>query len=188
MSSKTRQEKRKAAAALPVQTDWLWSCLPGTPIGEIARRLGFTNEPRTELSVRAWTDERRLKEDLYRAFVPNSPLDQLVPHMAWDALDEYLVNACANGRLIVLHDLPTEAPYPVQMLVDIIGFRRRERGWHFFESEPGARFALVLEGWTETTIRVRSQYTTRYSCAGARRRGRPRPARLTWPVPAVTRT
>ncbi len=163
MSSKTRHEKRKAAAPLPVQTDWLWSCLPGTPIGEIARRLGFTNEPRTELSVRAWTDERRLKEDLDRAFVPNSPLDQRITYMAWDALDEYLIDACANGRLILLRDLPTEVPYPVQMLVDIVGVRRRERGWHFFESRPGARFALVLDGWTETAICVRLQYTTRYS-------------------------
>jgi len=163
MSSKTRREKRKAAEALLVQTDWLWSCLPRMPLAEIALRLGFTNEPRTELSVRTWTDERRLKEDLCRAFMPNSPLDQRVTYMAWDALDEYLIDACANGRLIVLRDLPTEAPYPVQMLVDIIGVRRRERGWHFFESRPGARFALVLDGWTETAIRVRSQYTTHYT-------------------------
>ena len=161
MSSKTRRKKRKAATALPVQTDWLWSCPPGMPLDEIARRLGFTNEPLTELSVRAWTDERRLKDNLYRAFAPDIPLKQLVPYMVWDAFDEHLINACADGRLIVLRDLPTEAPFAVQMLLDIVGSRRRERSWRFFESEPGARFAFVLEGWMEATIRVRSRYTTR---------------------------
>jgi hypothetical protein len=132
------------------------------PLGEIARRLGFANEPRTELSARAWTDERRLKDDLYRAFVPDIPLDQLVPYMVWDAFDEHLRDACADGRLIVLRDLPTEVPYAVQMLIDIVGFRRRERGFHSFASQPGARFALVLEGWTEATITT-SRYTTRYT-------------------------
>jgi hypothetical protein len=162
MSSNTRQKKRQAARALPVQTDWLWSCQLGMPLGEIARRLDFTSEPRTELSVSAWTGERRLKDDLYRAFAPDIPLKQLVPYMVWDAFDEHLINACAAGRLIVLRDLPTEAPNAVQMLLDIVGFRRRERGWRFFESQPGARFALLLDGWTEETIRVRSRYTTRY--------------------------
>ncbi len=33
------------------------------PLGEIARRLGFTSEPRTELSARPWTDERRMRDD-----------------------------------------------------------------------------------------------------------------------------
>lgn len=167
MSKKTRQEKRKAAAGLPIQTDWLWSCPPGMPLGEIAGRLGFTSEPRTELSVRAWTDERRLRDELYRAFAPSIPLDQLVPHIVWDAFDEHLGDACVNGRLIVLHDLPTEMPAEipdaVQMLIHIVGFRRRERGFHFFESRPGARFALVLDGWREATIRVRTLYTERYT-------------------------
>jgi hypothetical protein len=163
MSTKTRREKRNAAAALPVQTDWLWSCPPDMPLGEIARRLGFTREPRTELSVQAWTDERRLRDDLYQAFVPDIPLSQLVPYVVWDAFDEHLLDACADGRLIVLRDLPPEVPRAVQMLLDIVGFRRRERDFHFFESQPGARFALVLAGWPEATIRIRSRYTTRYT-------------------------
>ncbi len=163
MSNKTRREKRKAAAGLPIQTDWLWSCPPGMPLAEIARRLDFTNEPWTHHSVRAWADERRLKDDLYRAFVPSITLDQLVPRMVWDAFDEHLRDACADGRLIVLRDLPAEVPYAAQMLIHIVGFRRRERGFHSFESRPGARFALVLDGWTEATIRVRTRYTERYT-------------------------
>src|SRR6266851_6486265 len=115
MSRKTRREKRKAAAALPVQTDWLWSCPPDMPLGEIARRLGLTSEPRTQLSVSMWTDERRVRDDLYQAFAPDVPLDQLAPHMGWDAFNEYLRDACADGRLIVLRDLPPEVPFAVQM-------------------------------------------------------------------------
>ncbi|HKT38547.1 MAG TPA: hypothetical protein VJR48_09250 [Ktedonobacterales bacterium] len=80
MSRKTWQEKH-LAEALPIQTDWLRSCPPGMPLNDIARQLGFTNEPRMELSVRAWTDERHLKDDLYQAFAPSATLDQLVPHM-----------------------------------------------------------------------------------------------------------
>jgi hypothetical protein len=158
MSRKTRREKRNAAAALPVQTDWLWSCPPGIPLGEIARRLGFTHEPRTEFSVRAWTDERRVRDDLYRAFVPDIPLSQLAPRVVWDALAE---DACLDGGLIVLRDLPTEVPDAVQMLIDMFGGggRRVQPG----ESLPGPRFALVLEGWTEATMRVRTRYTTRYT-------------------------
>ena len=48
--------------------------------------MGFTNEPLTELSVRAWTDERRLKDNLYRAFAPDIPLKQLVPYMVWERI------------------------------------------------------------------------------------------------------
>jgi hypothetical protein len=163
MSTKTRREKRKATAEMPVETDWLWSCPPGTSLDKIAHGLGFTHEPRTDLSVRAWIDERHLKDALYRAFVPDIPRDHLVPYMVWDAFDEHLRNACANGRLIVLRDLPAEVPHAVRMLIDIVGFWRRERGFHAFESRPGARFALVLEGWTEATIRVRSWRTMRYT-------------------------
>lgn len=63
----------------------------------------------------------------------------------------------------MLRHLPAELPYAVQMLIDIIGFRRRERGFHAFESRPGARFALVLEGWVEPTIRVRFRQAIRYA-------------------------
>ena len=88
MSTKTRREKRKATAEMPVETDWLWSCPLGMPLGEIARRLGFTNEPRTQLSARLWDDERRLKDDLYRAFVPELLLSQLVPYVkAWSRME-----------------------------------------------------------------------------------------------------
>jgi hypothetical protein len=162
MSTKTRREKRKAAAAQAVETDWLWSCPPGMPLDEIARRLGFESEPRTELSTRTWADERRMRDDLYRALWPNSSLDRLAPHVVWDALDDDLSAACANGRLIVLRDLAADIPHAVQMLIDIIGVRRRERGFHAFESRPGARFSLVLEAWTATTIRVRSSSVTLY--------------------------
>jgi hypothetical protein len=162
MSTKTRREKRKATAAQPVETDWLWSCPPGMPLDEIARRLDFESEPRTELSARAWTDERRMRDDLYRALWPNSSLDRLAPHVVWDALDDDLRVACAHGRLIVLRDLPAEVPHAVQMLIDIIGVRRRERDFHSFESRPSARFALVLEGWNATTIRVRASAVTLY--------------------------
>lgn len=157
------------AAELPIQTDWLWSCPPGMLLDEIARQLGFTNEPRTELSVRAWTDERHLKDELYRAFAPSIPLDQLVPHMVWDAFDDHLCDACDNGHLIVLRDLstempaemPAEMPDAVQMLISIVGSRRRERRFHLFESRPGAQFALVLDGWPETTIEATFQVRTR---------------------------
>jgi hypothetical protein len=163
MSTKTRRDKRKATAELPVETDWLWSCPPVMPLSEIGQRLGFTGEPRTELSARTWADERRMRDDLYRALAPNIPLYGLAPHVVWDALDDDLRDACINGCLIVIRDLPAEVPHAVQMLIDIVGFRRRERGFHAFESRPGARFALVLEGWAEATIRVRSQRITRYT-------------------------
>lgn len=162
MSTKTRREKRKATAAQPVETDWLWSCPTGMPLDEIARRLGFESEPRTELSARAWAEELRMRDDLYRALWPNNSLDRLASHVVWDALDDDLRTACAHGRLIVLRDLPTEVPHAVQMLTDIIGVRRRERDFHAFESRPGARFALVLEGWNGTTMRVRASRVTNY--------------------------
>ena len=163
MSTKTRREKRKTTADLPVETDWLWSCPRGMPLDEIGTRLGFTSEPRTDLSARKWADERQMRDDLYRALWPDISLDQLAPHVVWDALDDHLRDACAAGRLIVLRDLSAEVPHAVQMLIDIVGFRRRERGFHSFESRPSARFALVLEGRAEATIRVRSQRTTRYT-------------------------
>jgi hypothetical protein len=162
MSSKTRREKRKATAHLAIETDWLWSCPPGMPLGEIGKRLGCTNEPRTELSARLWADERIMHSDLYRALWSYQPLDWLVPHVVWDAVDDDLRGACAHGRLIVIRDLPVEVPHAVQMLIDIIGVRRSERGFHSFESRPGARFALVLEGWPEATIRVRSRRVSQY--------------------------
>jgi hypothetical protein len=163
MSIKTRREKRKAMAELPVEADWLWSCPLGMSLGEIGHRLGFTSEPRTELSARTWADERQMVEDLYGALMPDLSLGRPVGHVVWDAVDDDLRGACAAGRLIVLRDLPAEVPHAVQMLIDIIGVRRRERGFHSFESRPGARFALVLEGWAEATIRVRSRRTTRYT-------------------------
>ena len=167
MSNKTWQEKRKTGAELPIQTDWLWSCPPGMTLDAIARQLGFTNEPRTELSVRAWTDERHLRDDLYRAFAPSISLDQLVPRMVWDAFDDDLRDACDNGYLIVLRDLPTaldaEMPDGAQKLLQIVGSRRRDRGFHFFESRPSAHFALVLDGWPEATIQVRARWNPRYT-------------------------
>lgn len=163
MSTKTQREKHKAAAAEPVETDWLWSCRPGMPLDEIAQRLGFESEPQTELSARTWADEHRMRDDLYRALWPNSSLDKLAPHVVWDALDDDLCTVCSHGCLMVLRDLPADIPHAVQMLIDIIGKRRRERGFHSFESRPGARFALVLEGWTATTIRVRSSHVTLYT-------------------------
>jgi hypothetical protein len=162
MSTKTRREKRKATAAQPVETDWLWSCPPGMPLGEIGTRLGFTSEPRTELSAHSWADERQMVTDLYQARMPNRFRGGLVGHVVWDAVDDDLRGACAHGCLIVLRDLPAEVPHAVQMLIDIIGFRRRERDFPAFESRPGARFALVLEGWSATTIRVRASNVTHY--------------------------
>jgi hypothetical protein len=146
MSTKTRREKRKAAAVQPVETDWLWSCPPGMPLGEIARWLGFESEPHTELSAHSWADERRMRDDLYRALVPNIALDRLAPHVVWGALAEYVLTACLDGRLIVLRDLPDEVPHAVQMLIDIVG--GRDPGVHSVESRPGVRFALVLDSWT----------------------------------------
>src|SRR5215475_272647 len=96
---------------LLVPTDWLWSCPLGMPVGEIAHQLGFSAEPRTELSVRDWSDEPRLKVALYQAFALGTALDRRVPYMVWDAFDDYLTDTCADGRLIVLRDVPTEAPY-----------------------------------------------------------------------------
>lgn len=163
MSGTTWRGKRKATAELPVETDWLWSCPPDMPLSEIGRRLGFTNEPRTELSARLWAGERRMRDDLYWALAPHMPLDRLAPHVGWDALDDDLSDARAHGRLIALRDFPAEPPHAAQMLIDIIGLRRRERGFHLFESRPGARFALVLAGWSGATIRVRSRRVTRYT-------------------------
>lgn len=163
MSAKTRREKRNALAQLAIETDWLWSCVPGMPLREIGQMLGFTGEPRTELYAHAWANERQMRDDLYRALRPYISLNQLSPQVGWDALDDDLRDACAEGRLIVLRDLPADMPHAVQMLIDIIGVRRRERGFHSFESRPGARFALVLEGWHDVTIRVRSRQTSHYA-------------------------
>ena len=79
----------------------------------------------------------------------------------WDAFDDDLRSACQRGRLLLLRDILPEIPHPVQVLVDIIGSRRKEL-FHVFESRPGARFALVLDGWPNLMIGVRSngeQYT-----------------------------
>jgi hypothetical protein len=162
MSSKTRREKRKATAQLAIETDWLWSCPAGMLLGEIGKLLGFTREPRTELSVRSWADERQMRDDLYRALSPHISLNGLAPHVVWDALDDDLRAACADGRLLVLRDLPVEPPHAVQMLIDIVGVRRGERDFHSFASRPGARFALVCEGWLEATIRVRARRVAHY--------------------------
>jgi hypothetical protein len=163
MSIKTRREKRNATAELAIETDWLWSCPPSMPLDQIVDLLGFTSEPRTELSTYSWADERRMRDDLYRAIRPHVLRDQLGPRVGWDALDDDLRDACPSGRLIVLRDLPDKVPSAVQKLIDIIGVRRRERGFHTFESRPGARFALVLEGWAEGAIRVRSRRTSCYT-------------------------
>jgi hypothetical protein len=48
------------------------------------------------------------------------------------------------------------------MLIDIIGVLRRKRDFHAFESRPGARFTLVLEGWSTTSMRVRASAVTTY--------------------------
>jgi hypothetical protein len=131
-------------------------------MSELGHRLGFTREPRTELSVRAWDDERRVKDDFYRA-APAIPTHLLVPYMVRDAFDEHLTTACSPWRLIVVRDLPTELPHPVQMLIHIVDFRSRERGFHSFASFPGPRFALVLEGWAEPTARVRLRETKHFT-------------------------
>ncbi len=65
------------------------------------------------------------RDDLYWSLWPNSALDRLAPHVVWDAFDDDLRTACAHGRLIVLSDLPAEVPSTAQMLIDIIGVRRR---------------------------------------------------------------
>lgn len=132
------------------------------PLDKIGARLGFTTEARTELSAHSRTDERQMVKDLYRALMPDLFLGLPVGHVVWDAVDDDLRGACARGRLTVLRDLPAEVPLAVHMLLDIVGVRRREPGFHFFESRPGARFALVLEGWTATAIRVRSSSVTLY--------------------------
>ncbi len=155
MSIRTRRDKRKKRAETPIETDWLWSCPPDIPLNQIARILNFTDEPKTELSARFWADDRRFREDIYRALFPPQLPKRPGSHVVWDALDENLQDACVAGRLIVIRDLPVDLPHAVQMLIGIIGSRRRERGFHFFESRPGARFALVLEGWALSTIRVR---------------------------------
>lgn len=163
MSGKTRRERREAEAQLPTDTDWLWSCPVGMPLRDIARKLRFAGEPQTELSARAWADDLKFRDDLYRALlVPSWPWPAPA-HVVWDALDDDLVDACDDGRLIVLRDLNPDLPKVVQMLIDIIGTRRRERGFHMFESRDGARFALVLEGWDAPTVSVRSGHKTTYT-------------------------
>jgi hypothetical protein len=163
MSTKTRREKRKVTAQQAIETDWLWACPHGMPLGEIGELLGFTGEPRTELSAHAWVTDRQMRDDLYRALRPHISLDWLSPHVGWDALDDDLRDARADGRLMVLRELPGEVPHAVQMLIDIIGVRRREPGFHWFESRSGAHFALVLEGWPEAMIRVRSRQASHYA-------------------------
>jgi len=155
MSVRTRREKRKKRAELPLEADWLWSCPQGMPLTQIVRTLNFTDEPRTELSARSWADERLFRNDLYRALLPNRGSEALGPHVVWDALDENLLDACAGGRLLVIRDVPAELPAAVQMLVALIGLRRGERGFHWYESRLGARFALVLEGWAAPLVPVR---------------------------------
>lgn len=162
MSTKTRRAKRKTTAEQPIETDWLWSCPMGLSQGEIARRLGITGEPSGEFSIRAWDDDLRARDDLYRAIVPGFRPEYYSPHLNWDAADEHLTAACERGRLIVLRDLRTPLPSAVQMLIHVIGFRQCERGF-LAESHPASRFALVLAGWTEPNIRVRFRHTEQYA-------------------------
>jgi hypothetical protein len=70
------------------------------PLDEIARSLGFETEPRTELSTHSWADERRMRDDLYRALWPNSSLDGRAPRVVWDALDDDLRVSCADNQPI----------------------------------------------------------------------------------------
>jgi hypothetical protein len=163
MSTKTRQEQRRKRVEIPIETDWLWSCSRGMPLSDIGRSLRFTDEPHTELSARSWADERTFRDDLYCALFPTSTrIYTPGARVIWDALDDDLRDACTNGRLIVIRDLPTAVPHAVQMLILIIGVRRRERGFHTFESRTGARFALILEDWAQPTIRVRSRRASIY--------------------------
>lgn len=182
MSAKTRRERRKAEAQIPVDTDWLWACPSGMPLREIACKLNFTVEPQTELSSREWADDLIFRDDIYRALnVESCPCAKSV-RVAWDGLDDHLCNACSDGHLIVIRDLPPELPKVIQMLISIIGWRHREHGFHFFHSRDGARFALVLERWDSPTIHVRHHkaiYTV--SRVAGNRAGPPAPARRELP-------
>lgn len=174
MSGNTRRERRKAEAQIPVDTDWLWACPSGMPLREIARKLNFTTEPQTELSARAWADALKFRDDIYRAFnVESCPCAKSV-RVAWDGLDDHLCDACSDGRLIVIRDLPSELPEVIQMLISIIGWRHRQRSFHFFHSRDGARFALVLEGWNNPTIHVRHHKAIYTVSRVAGNRARPR--------------
>lgn len=156
MSSRTRREKRKQDAEIPIETDWLWSCSPGTSLRQIARSLQCTYEPQSELEAQSWADDHLFSHDLYQVLFPRSLLKDSDTSVNWDAFDDHLRDACRAGRLLVIRHLPDEMPPAMQMLLDIIASRRQERGFHNFESRPGARFALVLDGWTEPTIRIRT--------------------------------
>lgn len=156
MSTKTRREQRKQRADIPIETDWLWSCSPGTPLSQIAHILQFTHEPQNELDAQFWADERLFSHDLYQALFPHSLLKDSHAPLHWDAFDDHLREACRGGRLLVIRHLPAEISPAMEMLLDIIASRRGEHGFHHFESRPGARFAVLLDGWTEPTIRVRT--------------------------------
>jgi hypothetical protein len=126
----------------------------------IAVALDFTSEPSTEFSTRTWDDDLAMRNEVCQALYPLASWRQF--EINWDAFDEHLCHGCIDGRLIVLRDLPAEPPRAAQIFLDLIGYRNRERGFPFFKSRPGARFALVLAGWKQTTIRVRTSETAVY--------------------------
>jgi hypothetical protein len=162
MSTTTRREKRKAKAHAPVDTDWLWSCPLGMRLHEIATQLGFTHEPQAELSTQRWVDEVQMHNELYQALLPQLPPMRAGARVVWDAVDDDLLESWTHGCLLVLRDLASEPPHAVQMLIGIIGSRRRELGPHAYATHPGVHFAVVLEGWANDTIRVRSQRSAQY--------------------------
>ena len=73
------------------------------------------------------------------------PLNRSASRVVWDALDNDLLVSWTHGCLNVLRDVASDAPHAMQVLIDIIGYPRRELGPYAYANHPSARFALALE-------------------------------------------
>jgi hypothetical protein len=122
----------------------MWSCPRDMPLAEIARTLGFADEPVSELSARSWVDYSAVMNGLAAGF----PMPDYFGRN-WDAVDECVADLCADGRLVVVRDVHPAAHEWVALFADCFG-SMWSRG-----SAPAGRAALVLEDWPTSRLTAR---------------------------------
>jgi len=118
--------------------NWLWSSTETISTEKIVKKLQFTGEPVTELSAHLWQDKKSLMDELSVGFSFPKYFGR-----NWDAVDEYILMVCSEGRLIIIRDIGEESVADVGRLVDCVGGMWRQET----KNHPKGKVCVVLEGW-----------------------------------------